>query len=120
MLLLPAAPQPAGAQSPFDIHPDEATFAIDRARLLTQQQRYDEAREVLIDVLAIAGLSPETRAKALLARGTNYFAYEDYSAAKRDFQAVIDLPGVSAQLKKSAQYGLEMTTDFEKIRALDD
>ena len=97
------------------VSPDTIT-AIDRARLLISVKKFDESREVLMDVLLDKGLSDEILGRALLQKGNLGMRIGDYKGAMRDFQSALDLAGISAQLRGAAKNGLEFADSFEKLR----
>lgn len=115
--LLAAMPGAVGAQPTTQEFKEKlANTAIDRARFLISVKRHDEAREVLIDVLAENGLSDETRGRAFLTKGNLGMHISDYKGAKRDYQSVLELRGTSAQLRETAKNGFELAESFEKLR----
>jgi predicted negative regulator of RcsB-dependent stress response len=117
-LALAAAGGAAQAQpSNQEIHETLANTKIDRARILISQKKYDEARDVLIDVLLDGSLSDETRGRAFYQKGNAGMSSSDYKNAKKDYQSVLQLPGASAGLKKAAQSGFEFAESFEKLRS---
>lgn len=116
--ILLAAPCGAAIAQPSTQQVKEtlANSAIDRARFLISVKKFDEAREVLIDVLQDTGLSDETRGRAYLQMGGVGMNTSDYKAAKRAYQSALDLAGISSQLRNAAKFGFETAESFEKLR----
>ncbi len=93
-----------------------ANTVIDRARFLISVKKFDEARQVLVDVLLDKSLPDETIGRALLQKGNLGMHTSDYKGAKREYQSALDLAGISAQLRRAAKDGFDMAESFEKLR----
>jgi hypothetical protein len=93
-----------------------ANTAIDRARFQISIKNFVEAQEVLNEVLSDKSLSDETTGRALLQKGNLGMHTSDFTGAKRDYQSVLDLAGISAKLRSAAKAGFEFADSFEKLR----
>lgn len=114
LLILVGICAAANAQAP-DPNEIAAKMKLDAAQVMITMKRYDEASENVLDILERKGLSDATRGRAFLMMGNIGFYIGDFKAAKLGYQWVLKLPGANLQDKKSAEQGLEMAEDFEKL-----
>lgn len=112
MMLALGAAGPARAQqvNPADI---VARGKLDLARFLMQSSKYNEAGEVLIEVLKMGGLSAPVRGQAYLMTGNLSMRVRDYKTARLAFQKVLGQAGATDEDRKAAQLGLSLLDMLE-------
>jgi hypothetical protein len=103
-------------QQAIALDPDTASYGLAEAVMALKDDDLDGGKATLDGLLAGATLSPHERAVATWLRGRIFAENGANAAARADFTAVRDTPGVDERLKAGAETGLASVGGVRRYR----